>query len=93
MDANEAKKEAERLSEMIKNSKLLTNDDMVWFDYLYNVSPVVNSCLDLYRIEHKCTLEEALIKMVIEIAKGNDKLQQAYFELKERLDKRDNKDN
>ena len=93
MDANEAKKEAERLSEMIKNSKLLTNEDMVWFDYIYNVVPVVNSCLDLYRREHVCTLEEALIKMVVEMAKTDAKLQEAYYEIKKRLDEQNGKDN
>jgi len=93
MDVNEAKKEAERLSEMIKNSKLLTNEDMIWFDYIYNVVPVVNNCLDLYRREHVCTLEEALIKMVVEMAKTDAKLQEAYYEIKKKLDEQNGKDN
>jgi len=93
MDGNEAMEEAKRLSEMIKNSKLLTNEDMIWFDYLYNIEPVVNSCLDLYRREHTCTLEEALIKMVVEMAKNNDKLLVAFNDLKKKLDENKNKDN
>jgi hypothetical protein len=82
MTPEEGKKEAERLSEMIKNSKLLTELDMQWFDYMYNVSPVVNSCLDLYRIKHEVTLEEALLKMVVELGKGHSELQDAYWKLK-----------
>jgi hypothetical protein len=86
MTPEEAKKEAERLSAMIKNSKILTELDMQWFDYMYNISPIVNSCLDLYRREHKCTLEEALVKIVVELGKGHSELQDAYFKLKEASD-------
>lgn len=81
MDAEKMLEETKRISKMVKESKVLSNKDMVWFDYLYNISPEVKSALDLYRVEHSCTLEEALIKAVIELSKANDFLLTQFNEL------------
>lgn len=88
MGATKMFEEAQRISVMLKESKVLSNKDMVWFDYLYNISPEVKGALDLYRVEHICTLEEALIKAVIELSKTNDFLLSQFNEMNKGLDEK-----
>lgn len=79
--------EAKRLSEIVKNSKVLTKKDMVWFDVLYGIDNEWNEKFNKYR-SGECTIEEALISGLLYFAKQVHGLD--YKKLMETIDKTSN---
>ena len=81
-----AKKEAQRLGELIANSKTLSQLDMQWFDVLYGIDSEWSKIFSEYR-NGNCSIEEALIKGVLYFAKNDPALAEEYKKLSEAVEK------